>query len=655
MVAVLIRIDGNDPAAGSAVTLRASSHDDPAVCHLGGETWWPAIATRPKLRYDLFDGDFGGAVTAPSSQLTLAIEPFPDLPRWALADGRFRLWTGEVGADWADWTLRFDGRVTEDPPIANGMATIGFAADDRWMDEPLLDVFAGTGGAEGEAGLKGTVKPLALGKPRYVSGVLVDPIDTIVQVSATPLHAVTAAMEKLNRFGAAYADYADFAALKAATVPAGRWATSLATGYVKHGAPLTGQQSYMVEGDYAGDDGWVRLPGAVIKRIAALAGAAGRVNDASLAVLDAARPWPISLYLSGSQVTPRDLIQRIAASVNAVAGLDWLGRLFVVPVDFGLFATAELRSDGTTLPPVGDVSQAGSGAPWWRIAIESERAWTVHGPADVAFTAVLNERGLYDGAESYREGDIVSLADGSRWLYVNPTPTTGNDPPVGTGGDAYWASLSPAIDPVEIGLEPGATRNVERGEWAGGVDYLTGDFVSWEGKRYRAVENHISDAGDPPPNADWAYVGEQVDDGSVDTGKVSTNAITAVSIANFALVDPLTPGGQVFADLTVGSVPAGATCVKVTGTATVRDNTSPPPYTAYFLIRLRRTAPGGSPVIVKSITNFYEYECTVNLTYYDTAPVAGTVYDLYFDDQTDPGPSDCQAYQIQMAAEYFKR
>ena len=112
MGAVLVQIDGYDPIAAAAVTLYAASHDDPAVCMLNGQTWMPALAKLPTLRYDLFDGAFGGAITTPASSLTLQAEPWPNLGRYMLADARLRLWTGNVGDAWGSYTLRFDGRIT---------------------------------------------------------------------------------------------------------------------------------------------------------------------------------------------------------------------------------------------------------------------------------------------------------------------------------------------------------------------------------------------------------------------------------------------------------------------------------------------------------------------------------------------------------------
>ncbi len=444
MLGVVIQIDGFDPVLAQPVTLRAASHDDAAVCHLaGGEPWWPALIKLPTLRYDLFDGAFSAEITAPSSTLTIAAEPWPNFGRYALADARLQLWTGDVGAPWGSWTLRFDGRISEQPELADGTASVNFAVDDRWLDTALLATYAGTSGPEGTEALKGQPKPLALGAPRYVAGTMVDTINTVFQVSAYgPVHGFDAALERLARFGAPAGDFASYAALVAANVPAGRWATAKAVGMARLGAPPTGQVSFLVGGDVAGPNGWARLPGAIIRRLALLSGGAGRTNDAALNALDAARPYNLSVNVE-QQTTARQLIQQIAASVNAVAGMSWTGQLFVVPV--GISApTLTLAADGTALPPVASVKQIGIAAPFQKLAIGAARAWTVHALSDIAFTATLVDLGTYAEGTTYREGNIVSLADGSRWLYINAAAGAGHAPPVGTDGDAYWSNLSSA-------------------------------------------------------------------------------------------------------------------------------------------------------------------------------------------------------------------
>ncbi|UAK24341.1 collagen-like domain-containing protein [Sphingomonas nostoxanthinifaciens] len=440
-MAAVVQIDAWDPVANSAVTIFAGSHDVPEVCHLGGHTWLPAIAKLPTLKYDLFDGDFSAQIIAPSATIALQVEAWPDFGRYQLADARFRLWTGKVGDAFGAWTLRVDGRVTAQPALKDFQASIDFAPDDRWLDGSLLATYAGTSGAEGEAGIKGQVKPLAIGAPRYVAGVLIDSVNSIFQVTAYgAMQGFEAALEKLARFNAPVADYADYASLAAANLAAGTWATAKAVGMARLGAPPVGQISFLVQGDVAGPNGWARKPGQIIRRLALLSGGAGKIDDASLNALDAIRPYNLSLYLD-QQTAARDLIQKLAASINAVAGVSWLGQLYVVPIGFG-GTSVTLAADGSALPPVKSVEQINIDTPYKKLAIGCERAWTVHALADIAFTSTLVDLGPYDAGTTYREGNIVQ-SGGSSWLYINTTASAGQAPPVlPTTENAYWRVLA---------------------------------------------------------------------------------------------------------------------------------------------------------------------------------------------------------------------
>ncbi|WP_238995283.1 hypothetical protein [Sphingomonas solaris] len=439
MLGVVVQIDGYDPVASAPVTLRMASDDDQRLCELDGQTWWPVLTKLPALAYDLFDGSFAGQIAAPSSSLSFAIEPWSNLARYMLADARLRLWTGEIGTAFGEWTLRADARASAQPGIANGVADLGFAVDDRWLDAPLLQPYAGTGGAEGIASLKGQVKPLALGQPRYAAGVLIDPINSVFQISGYGrIEAVEMALERLARFGPPVANYASYADLIAAAIPRGRWATALDVGMVRFGAPPAGQVSFLVRGDNV--YGWVRAPGSIITRIATMANAGNKLDIASLVALNAARTYPISVNLM-QQATARDLVQQIAASLNCVAGVSWLGKLFVAPVAIGT-PVLTLAADGAALPPVASVEQVAMGAPWWRLAIGAERTETVHALGDVAFYAPLVDLGAYVAGTTYREGNLVQ-AHGSTWAYISPTPTAGNAPPAPPSeGDGFWRVLA---------------------------------------------------------------------------------------------------------------------------------------------------------------------------------------------------------------------
>ena len=445
-MATVLQIDAYDPVAAAAVTLRAASHDDDRVCNLNGQVWWPTITKLPSLANDLFDGAFdSGSITDPSSSLTLSSEPWPSFGRYTFGDARIQIWTGEPTDAWASWVKRADARVSSQPKLQDWSADFDIQTDSKWLDTPLLTAYAGSGGIEGGTDLTGSFKPLALGVPQFVSGTLIDSVNSVFQISGYgAIQSVDVAFDKLVRFNAAAADYATYAALVAATIPAGSWATCLAFGLVRFGAPPAGQVSFHVHGDIAGTDGLTRTAGKMIRRLAILSGGTGKVNDASLNALDTARPWNLSLDVT-DQTTARDLIQSIAASVNAVAGVAWTGGLFVAPVGTGS-PTLTLMADGSAAPQVSVVSQANMNTPYWRLAIQAQKTWTVHSLTDIASTVTFNPRGNYDATTVYRQGDIVTNPDGSKWQYTSTTAASGHAPPNATYWTAWDTSAQTALD-----------------------------------------------------------------------------------------------------------------------------------------------------------------------------------------------------------------
>jgi hypothetical protein len=416
---VVIQIDAYDPVLPGTVTLRMASDDSDLVCHLNGQTWWPVLDRLPLLAMDFFGGEFGQVTTAAAS-LSLAVEPWPNFARYSFPDARLQLWHGDYGAAWGSYTLRFDGRVTAQPVVEDGRAQIGFAVDDKWLDVPLLSTYAGTGSGEGQAATKGTPKPLAIGAPMGVPGVLLDPVKSIIQLSAYgAIESVDVPLERLARqFGSPLADYASYALLDAATVPAGQWATCKAAGLVRMGAPPYGKLCFLMKGDKGGPDAWVRRPGAIIKRLAGIAGGSAKVSEAAVDALDTARPYDISLYYDG-QISARQAIQDVAASVNAVAGVSLTGQLITIPVQINATGLT-YRADGSSIPMVSAVRSLGISAPWWRLAIGAQPFWDVHGQGD--YVALQITAKFPDPPpEVMQDGGIYIDATNKQFRYVGPT------------------------------------------------------------------------------------------------------------------------------------------------------------------------------------------------------------------------------------------
>ncbi|API58274.1 hypothetical protein BSL82_02275 [Tardibacter chloracetimidivorans] len=435
-LAVLVELEPFDPSAASSVTLRACSHDNAALTALNAVTWWPGIARLPRLSLRLFDGGFSGRMTPGGGDMELSLDVFPDAASYTWGDRPARIWIGELGAAWGGFTQIFDGLVRT-ARVEGGRIALQLRVNDDWLDGPLLtESYEGTTGAEGPAEKKGVAKPLAIGAPRYVEGQLIDSVNTVVQLHGYgAINAVPVAMDRLVRFGAPIADHASYAALVAATIAPGQYATAKAVGMVRHGAPPEGVLSYMVEGDSGGSGGFVRTPGAVIKRLAEIAGAsAGQIDSASLTALDTAVPRNLSRYF-GEQTTPRDAIGEIAGSANAVAGVSLMGKLFACRVMLSNSASLTLKTDGSALPIAGEPAQLEVAPPFWRMQMKGTRTARIHAYSEIAVTATLQDLGDYDATRIYREGSIVRQpSDGRRYRYINPVASAGNAPPNST----YW-------------------------------------------------------------------------------------------------------------------------------------------------------------------------------------------------------------------------
>jgi len=138
-----------------------------------------------------------------------------------------------------------------------------------------------------------------------------------------------------------------------------------------------------VEGDSGSALGWVRRPGEVIRRLALLAGAtAGQIDAANLAALDAAVPRNLSLYLA-DQASAREIIGAIAASANAMAYIGLDGQLRVTRAAIGSPVLA-LSTEGDAAGQVETAELSEIGMPFWRLQMEADRTWRVHGAGEYA-------------------------------------------------------------------------------------------------------------------------------------------------------------------------------------------------------------------------------------------------------------------------------
>jgi hypothetical protein len=189
------------------------------------------------------------------------------------------------------------------------------------LSGPIHDEFyLGTGGVEGDASAKGKFKPWALGYCFNVEPVLLSGTDQIFQFSLSSATAVSA----LRHGGVAltfHADYADYAALAAATIPSSKYGTCLAQSLVRPNVTLQFSIRLDVTGDADVTDGHpAPLTRASIARRVATSRGANRTDDATeidttaFNTMEAYHSAPVGWYFN-SQVSKADALDRILGGV----------------------------------------------------------------------------------------------------------------------------------------------------------------------------------------------------------------------------------------------------------------------------------------------------------------------------------------------------
>lgn len=462
---VLAELEPYDPVTSTRPAVRAASAQDRDITGLNNVRWWPAIPAKgmPNLAIRLFDGDFSADVEPGEAALQLslaALEPgHAEVRRYLWGGAKLTLYAAETGTAWP-WPVWFRGK-TERFEVEGSRLKLAARVDTEPFEADVLTLrYAGTGGAEGGADLKNKPKPWLFGRAKSAEPVLVDAVDNVFQFSGYgPIQAVTALYERADdstaqgSWGPSVGDFASYAALVAATIPAGRWGTCLAQGMIRLGAPPFGTVTGDVDG-HVHSGTWLRKTGAIVERVALQAGVdASLIDSASLAALDAAvtAACPdggnVNLYLT-EQASVLDLARRLVRPCNAQAGVSWTGKLFAVRVEIGTPALT-LDAQGRRRPPVTQSVEADVSPPYWRIEMGAERCWRVHTYDEIATAVPLVERGAYSASEWYRENNIVE-DQGMSWRYVNATPGSGNAPPtLPTSSNAHWQALDPRLAGVE--------------------------------------------------------------------------------------------------------------------------------------------------------------------------------------------------------------
>lgn len=241
------------------------------------------------------------------------------------------------------------------------------------------NVYGGSGGADGTADLAGKRKPLAFGNALNVSAVPLVPSLLIHQVHDGAMLAIDAVYDR----GAALtpgADVANYAALVAASVSPGSYATCLALGLFKLGSTPNGTVTADVRGDVA--DGYIVRTADIVRWALRHRTVLSDPDDLfveSFQRVNDTQPSPIAYFIGpDDSLTVAAFVQNVMGGIGGWGGHRLDGtfevRIFQAPTGSPMdsFDKGDMLGDLKREP-----LPAAYRPPRWRWRVPYARCWTV--------------------------------------------------------------------------------------------------------------------------------------------------------------------------------------------------------------------------------------------------------------------------------------
>jgi hypothetical protein len=376
----LVQASPYDPGAAAETTVYWSTGRTDGGVPVYNSVLWPRRLLTPlNMETTVFTGEFGGAVPTFGNLQVWLDGGDQDALLGYYWDGRDVLvYRGDETAAFGSFDLAFKG-AAKAVSWDRSVLQVSLSDYGEAVQKPVqTTLYAGTGGNEGGADLTGKPKPLSFGKPRNLEPVLLNAAYLVYQFHSRAAQAVDAAFDGALPLTFS-ADYANYAALVAATVAAGGYATCLAEGLVRLGAPPVFVVTLDVQGDNTG--GLVTTAGDIIKRIAVdFAGlVSGDIDTAAFTALNTANSAACSLYVSsGETPSSADLFTALMVSVGGFWTFTSARKLTVRQLAFGTSAAT------ITEALCWDVRRAETPPPYWRRRMGCATSWRVQSENEIA-------------------------------------------------------------------------------------------------------------------------------------------------------------------------------------------------------------------------------------------------------------------------------
>lgn len=191
------------------------------------------------------------------------------------------------------------------------------------LDVPVSpNAYGGTGTTDGDAALAGKRKPLAFGVVNNATPVQINAANLVYQMHDGSVNAIPAVYDAGYALSGPDANHASYAALIAATVNNGHYATCKGLGLFRLGATPFGLVTCDVQGDNGGTGGYVTDSASIARRMIAFAATQiDLVDEGSFLTLAAAQPAVVGYFLGlDENKTARQSVDDILGGIGACGG-----------------------------------------------------------------------------------------------------------------------------------------------------------------------------------------------------------------------------------------------------------------------------------------------------------------------------------------------
>ena len=255
------------------------------------------------------------------------------------------------------------------------------------FERPLQQtLYLGTGGSEGDFGLKGRPKPLCFGRCFHVPAVLIDAATLTYQVHDGQISGIDAVFDS-------------GLALTVGTEPPApsHFAVDLAAGTFRLGSAPNGPITAHVKGDATGGS-YAEDAASLMLRIAMRASGLSLINGGAFADLNHAAPMATGFF-AARETAMLSALDSLADSIGAHFGFDRQGQFTVGR----LTGPEETATESFDESDIIRLEREPSALPIWRQKIGYARYW--RSLSDGESAAALNTEARSDLAESHRYAD----------------------------------------------------------------------------------------------------------------------------------------------------------------------------------------------------------------------------------------------------------